>query len=77
MTHKNGCFNRAPFDSTITQQDGWCKTQPGGATKWPVLVETPHQMAKDCQYTHSALGQADKGCIGCGWRFSKQGVKLP
>jgi hypothetical protein len=30
-------------------------------------------MATDCQYTHTALGQADARCHGCSWRHEKQG----
>lgn len=60
-----GCHNRKPFVDSIEQQDGWVER---GDTRNAVLVETPHRMAKDCQYTHTKLGQDDKRCAGCLWR---------
>lgn len=64
---KNGCFNRPPFAPTQTigrelvLQDGALVSRP---------VEIPNFSAANpsCQYTKSDLGQADKGCHGCGWR---------
>ncbi len=60
--HKNGCHNRPDYVANIEQQDGWvCH-----ATRR--MVMTPQRMAKDCQYTKTDLGKADKGCNGCKWK---------
>lgn len=64
-TYRNGCWDRADYAAEITQQDGW-HTSPSGKTRAPNLVQTPHRMAKDCQYTHDKLvGSKDPGCNGC------------
>ncbi len=49
----NGCYNRAPFLPIVAMPDGH---------------SFPFRMAMDCQYTLSALGQADPRCVGCRWR---------
>lgn len=60
----NGCHNRAPFvDLVLRQSPVWDSKE--GKYAPPELVSIPHRMAKDCQYTLTELGQADKGCDGC------------
>lgn len=61
-----GCYNREEFiteyevpDVVIT--DGKLKRE------W-VLVTIPFPMTRDCQYTHTELGQKDERCLGCKWR---------
>lgn len=36
-----------------------------GVTRTPRMVSTPNPMTKDCQYTHTTIGQADAKCQGC------------
>ena len=48
----SGCFNRGPLHNP----------------DWPGREPIPFRMSPDCEYTKSALGQADKGCIGCAER---------
>ena len=45
----SGCFNRPPLHNP----------------DWPGRAPIPFRMSPDCEYTKSALGQADKGCTGC------------
>lgn len=54
-TVPNGCHNRAPFLTVVSLRGGH---------------SFPFRMATDCQYTLSALGQADPRCAGCRWRAS-------
>lgn len=61
----NGCHNRGWFRTILPVQDGWYMD---GATRVPRMVGSPFRMARDCQYTKTALGQADPGCVGCRWR---------
>lgn len=49
----NGCYNRAPFKTTVAMPDGH---------------SFPFRMAMDCQYSLSDLGQKDPRCMGCRWR---------
>ena len=64
-THRNGCHNRKPYRESVPVQDGW---YADGYTRTPRLIASPVRSTKPCQYTKTALGQADKGCIGCQWR---------
>lgn len=59
-----GCHNRKPLRASRNVQDGWT---PLGARNMRPL---PDPMTKDCQYTHTRLGQADPKCAGCKWRAS-------
>lgn len=63
-THRNGCHNRKPFKESVPVQDGYFI----GVTLTPRMVAAPFRLTRDCQYTKTALGQADKGCTGCQWR---------
>lgn len=60
----NGCHNRPPFVDLVLQQSPVWDSEKGKYAL-PELVRIPHRMAKDCQYTLTELGQADKGCDGC------------
>lgn len=71
MASKNGCHNRMPFANHIWMQDGTMEIalHPDlPITAVPVFQYVPHRMRKDCSYTETELGQADKGCVGCSWR---------
>jgi hypothetical protein len=59
-----GCHNRAPFKKE------WVGYGIDGETGNLVKASYPFRMASDCQYTLTELGQADKRCEGCCWRFS-------
>lgn len=50
-----GCHNRAPYSPHYL---------PTGALDTR-QNRIPHVMTQDCQYTRTALGQADPKCIGC------------
>ena len=63
-----GCHNRPPFRSVLPVQDGFFMDR---VTRVPRMVAAPFRMSPDCQYTKTALGQADKGCTGCKHRESK------
>ena len=54
-----GCHNRPQFLPSYPVQNGWFST----GTR--IMVSQPFTMAKDCQYTLTDLGRADKGCIDC------------
>lgn len=69
----SGCHNRAPFKPEMHVQDGWLHrvVQAGdqlALERTARMVDVPFRMAADCRYTHSDLGQADKGCNGCRWK---------
>lgn len=61
---RNGCHNRAPLSERAEVQDGWIPAMDG-ESRLPKMIEVPDPMTKDCQYTHTDLGQADAGCSGC------------
>ena len=60
-----GCHNRAPYADRVL-------LGPELLMECGEVIEInrsyPHVMTKDCVYTTSALGQADKKCHGCKWR---------
>lgn len=61
-----GCNNREPLNDLVTVQTGWRETVSlGSPSRVPVLKSIPDPMTKDCQYTKTAIGQADAGCQGC------------
>lgn len=62
-----GCHNRPPFRSVLPVQDGYFLD---GVTRVPRMIAVPFRMSKDCQYTHTSLGQADQGCAGCKHRHT-------
>lgn len=64
----NGCFNRKPFRSSFVAQDGNLRHDK---SMFKVYVEVPFRMAMDCRYTHTTLGQADPGCVGCKHKVEK------
>lgn len=61
-----GCHNRREYKATVIVQDGWWMD---GQTRTAKMVTKPFPMTKDCQYTKSALGQADARCAGCRHRL--------
>lgn len=61
-----GCHNRPAYTQHVLVQDGWAEDASlGHLSRRPVMTTIPFVMSKDCQYTHTALGQADPGCVGC------------
>ena len=64
-----GCYNRPPFKQTTEVQDGWAVVGDARATtettRFPTMRTIPFRMSQECNYTHTELGQADKGCIDC------------
>ena len=63
----NGCHDRKPFVRSTRVQDGWIDMRDGAGFPSRVahMVDVPFRMTPECQYTHTDLGQADKGCAGC------------
>lgn len=63
----NGCHNRAAFlaHQTIGKE---LVLQDGALVSRPVQIPNFSAADSSCRYTLSDLGQADKGCTGCGWR---------
>lgn len=59
---KYGCHNREPY------REAQVLHGLSSRSGLPVRVLVPNRMARDCQYTKTALGQKDKGCSGCKWR---------
>ena len=59
----HGCHNRPPYKPVTELRDHHGR----------LVASWPFRMATDCQYTHTALGQADARCHGCSWRHEKQG----
>lgn len=67
-----GCHSRKPFKEVVET----VSVEPlpmGGALDLQfsagVVHRTwPNRFAQDCQYTKTALGKADPGCVGCKWR---------
>ena len=57
-----GCKDRAPYKPAQLLHDHHGR----------LVASIPHVMTKDCVYTTSALGQADKRCDGCKWRKEAQ-----
>lgn len=53
-THRYDCHNRKPFVPAYKATNG---------ARWIQTFGKP-----DCQFTLSALGRHDKGCVGCVWR---------
>lgn len=51
--HRNGCHNRKPF-APVVQIDA--------------EHSYPFRMSTNCEYTKTALGRKDDGCLGCTWR---------
>lgn len=75
MSAVYGCHNREPLRDRATVQAGFtpvtCNPNYATDTRHQVLKVIPDPMSKDCQYTHSALGQADAKCQGCKHRAEK------
>ena len=59
---KYGCFNRPQYRNMLPVQDGWWMD---GQTRVAKMVPSSFRMSAECQYTHTALGQADPKCVGC------------
>lgn len=61
-----GCHNRAPLLDRREVQDGWT---PDGRRHMRTISDP---MTKECQYTFTALGRVDPGCLGCKWRAADE-----
>lgn len=64
----NGCFNRKPFRPSFVAQDGNLEDDK---SMFKVYVNVPFRMSPECNFTHTALGQADPGCVGCKHKVEK------
>lgn len=67
-----GCFGRKPFRETFQAQDGWTSATLTPdivpSTRKPQMVTIPFRMSKQCEYSLTELGKADKGCVDCEWK---------
>ncbi len=73
-TAPNGCYDRAPLAETVIVQTGWTdyiRDGYGMPHRVATHAEIPNPMAKDCQYTKTAEGKADKRCMKCIWNINK------
>ncbi len=62
MSH--GCMNRPSMKDWYHAQDGyWQMSKPEAGTRLPRIVQIPHVMTTDCQFTR--LNPEDPGCTGC------------
>lgn len=60
-TRPYACHNRPPYRQHMKVADGhW----DDGVQRIPKPTSVPFRMAKDCQYTHTTLWQADQRCTG-------------
>lgn len=61
---KHPCQNRLPFNAHYTAQDGYVTLEISGEkVRLAKVVEVPHTMTTDCQYTKT--NQHDPKCFGC------------
>lgn len=68
MSHVYGCHNRPPFkDHVEIIPDAW---DDDGVTRTSRLKTIPFTMSRQCNYTHTELGQKDPRCQGCKWRVT-------
>lgn len=64
---KHGCHNRWPFNESYDAQDGYVTMEISGEkVRVAKVVEVPHTMTTDCQYTKA--NQNDLKCFGCSHR---------
>ena len=61
-----GCFDRPPYKPSHTTHG------INRATGKMVAVVVPFRNSPTCNYTHTTLGQADAGCVGCRHRVNKE-----
>jgi hypothetical protein len=66
--HINGCHNRPPFIAHRIVQDGHYIDGYAAVPRMKIIEN--FSAGKDCEYTKSALGQADAGCTDCTWRMT-------
>ena len=66
-----GCYNRKPHlrATAHTRLIHW------GTKVWAERELIPNRGERLCQYTKTALGQADAGCVGCYWRDDEKGLR--
>jgi len=62
MTLLNGCHNHAPYKDSF---GGYAVDSKTSEIKF---FKVPNQNTKECQYQHTELGKADKGCEQCKWK---------
>lgn len=61
---RHGCYDRQPLRDWHHAQDGyWPMSKPDAASRLPRIVQIPHVMTRECQYT--LHNPTDAGCTGC------------
>jgi hypothetical protein len=75
--HLNGCHNRKPFKRMVSLSATYTLVVSSEGVHHHVIAEAvqewPFVFTRECVYTKSELGQADKGGIGCNWRQDAKG----
>jgi hypothetical protein len=66
-----GCYSRKPF-KTSYDMHGISKV-----TGEKVSIVIPFRNSPDCNYTSTALGQADFGCMGCKHKSTPPYADIP
>lgn len=74
MSRLNGCHNRPPLAAYRTVQDGLKQVGFIGVSVRMTEIQNFSHGA-GCEYTKSALGQADQGCTGCKHKVSTKGAE--
>lgn len=69
-----GCYNRAPYAAATGARYLRVNIYGDGAFVGDAYVF--NRLSKTCQYTLSALGAADAGCLGCTWRRGQLPLSL-
>jgi hypothetical protein len=64
-----GCKNRPPFPSLVATPSTYTISVSGHILDAKAQELRQFPFARDCQYTKTDLGQADKGCTDCTWRI--------
>lgn len=67
-----GCYNRPPHAEAEFSHSFYA----WGSQVFSRLHRVSNRNSRDCQYTHTTLGAADPGCVGCSWRRGQLELKL-
>ena len=76
MATRNGCWGRKPFEPLIPLPATYTVNLEGHAAVCKAVELIPFVFSRDCEYSKSDLGKADKGCFNeegevCKWRVQK------
>lgn len=66
-----GCKNRAPFPDLLPLPAQYVISIGAHVVNCEADELHKNVFAKECQYTKTTLGRADKGCDGCVWKLEE------